>query len=96
MKVIIVSNTHPHYDRTGEIVRKEDDGRWRVRIPNEGGTLETLVRDKDFREIKRQDDTAGTRSPSGRYQADGLGCVEKVSGVERDWDQPRASNPYGY
>ena len=35
-------------------------------------------------------------SGSGRYQADGLGCVERVSGVERDWDDPAAHRPRGY
>jgi hypothetical protein len=57
MKILITSNTHPHYDRTGVIVKKEEDGRWRVRIPNEKGGIETLVREKDFKPTSRQDDT---------------------------------------
>lgn len=85
-RILITSNTHPHYNRTGDIIQKEPDGRWRVRIPNEEGTIITLVRDQDFKEVKRQD----TRPfGEGRYQSDGLGCVERVSSVERDWDQPR-------
>lgn len=56
MKILITSNTHPHYDRTGEIVKKEEDGRWRVRIPNAGGTIETLVREKDFKPTSRQEE----------------------------------------
>lgn len=95
MRIVITSNTHPHYDRVGEIVQKEPDGRWRVRIPSKEGSIVTLVRDKDFKEIKRQDD-AGTLSKSGTYQADGFGCVEKVSSVERDWLDPAANNPQGY
>ena len=55
MKVLITSTTHPHYNRTGEIVGKEDDGRWRVHISDSKGTLVTLVRDKDIKEIKRQE-----------------------------------------
>lgn len=58
MKILITSNTHPHYNRTGEIVKKEEDGRWRVHIPNDRGSIVTLVRDKDFKEIKLQDDAA--------------------------------------
>ena len=96
MRIVITSNKHPHYDRVGEVVQKEPDGRWRVRIPSKEGTIVTLVRDKDFKEIKRQADKAGTPSESGEYQADGLGCVERVSSVERDWDNPAAHNPRGY
>lgn len=55
MRVLITSTTHPHYNRTGEIVSKEDDGRWRVHIPNKDGSIVTLVRDKDIKEIKRQE-----------------------------------------
>lgn len=95
-RILITSNTHPHYDRTGDIVQKEPDGRWRVRIPHKDGSIITLVRDKDFKEVKQQPDDAGTPSESGEYQADGLGCVEKVSGVERDWLDPAAHNPRGY
>ena len=89
MRIVITSNTHPYYDRVGEVIQKEPDDRWRVRIPDKHGSIVTLVRDKDFKEIKRQSDAAGTPSEDGRYQADGLGCVERVSGVERDWDGPR-------
>ena len=89
MRIVITSNKHPHYDRVGEVVQKEPDGRWRVRIPSKEGSIVTLVREKDFKEIKRQADQAGTLSADGRYQADGHGCVERVSSVERDWDGPR-------
>jgi len=89
MKVLITSNKHRHYDRVGTIVQKEPDNRWRVRIPNEDGTIVTLVREGEFKEVKQEPDPPGTLSPSGDYQADGLGCVEKVSSVERDWDGPR-------
>ncbi len=96
MRIVITNNKHPHYDRVGEVVQKEPDDRWRVRIPSKEGSIVTLVRDKDFKEIKRQVDAAGTPSEDGRYQADGLGCVERVSGVERDWDNPSAHRPLGY
>lgn len=96
MRIVITSNTHPHYDQVGEVIQKEPDGRWRVRIPSKEGSIVTLVRDKDFKEIKRQEDEAGTPSQDGRYQADGLGCVERVSGAERDWLDPAAHNPRGY
>lgn len=89
MRIVITNNKHRHYDRVGEIVQKEPDDRWRVRIPDKHGSIITLVRDKDFKEIKRQSDVAGTLSEDGRYQADGYGCVERVSSVERDWDGPR-------
>lgn len=89
MRIVITNNKHPHYDRVGEVIQKEPDGRWRVRIPSKGGSIVTLVREKDFKEIKRQADQAGTLSADGRYQADGQGCVERVSSVERDWDGPR-------
>jgi hypothetical protein len=89
MKILITSNKHRHYDRVGEIVQKEPDGRWRVRIPNAEGSIITLVRDQEFKEVKQEPDPPGTPSPDGRYQADGLGCVERVSSVERDWDGPR-------
>lgn len=95
-RILITSNDHPHYDRTGEIVQKEPDGRWRVRIPHKDGTIVTFVSEQEFKPTKVQPEPAGTLSKSGEYQADGLGCVEKVSSVERDWDQPRAQNPYGY
>lgn len=55
MKALIVSTTHPHYNKVGEIVKKEEDGRWRMHIPNKDGSLVTLVRDKDIKEVKRQD-----------------------------------------
>ena len=89
MRIVITNNKHRHYDRVGEVIQKEPDGRWRVRISGREGSIVTLVRDKEFKEIKRQADKAGTLSADERYQADGLGCVERVSSVERDWDGPR-------
>lgn len=58
MRILITSTTHPHYNRTGEIVDKAEDGRWLVVIPNKDGTLATLVRDKDFKEVKRQEESS--------------------------------------
>lgn len=127
MKILITSNDHPHYDKTGEIVGRLGE-KWEVRIPNKGGSLVTFVNEGDFKLTKDQSVTEaveaaknGDPEPLARlisevngegneqkakaaaerirrsdYQPDGLGCVEKVSGVERDWDQPRPDNPYGY
>ena len=96
-RILITSNKHRHYNRTGDIFQKEPDGRWRVRIPDgEGGAIITLVREQEFKPIKNQPEPPGTPSEGGEYQGDGLGCVEKVSSVERDWDNPAAHNPRGY
>jgi hypothetical protein len=56
MRVLITSNSHRHYDRTGTITRKIGPigGRtyWTVRLDS-GGV--TTVSDGQFREVKRQD-----------------------------------------
>ena len=96
MKVIVTNSKHDQYNRVGELVKKGWAGLWVVRIPDPDGEIEVHLGEQDFREIKRQPDPPGTLSRSGRYQSDGLGCVERVSSVERDWDNPRAQNPYGY
>ena len=106
MKLLITDNGHVHYDRIGEITGRDGDT-YRVGIPHRDGSIQTSVKEGQFKIVKRQTtkgiefdggppehgrykvDPPGTLSESGRYQADGLGCVEKVSGVERDWDGPR-------
>ena len=55
MKVLITSNSHRHYDRVGQIVGKEDDGRYKVRIPNAQASIFTLVQEGQFKPIKQQD-----------------------------------------
>ena len=56
MRILITANSHPHYDRTGEIVRKIGPigGRtfWLVKFDDGTGTT---VEDGQFREVKRQD-----------------------------------------
>lgn len=102
MKILITANDHFHYDRTGDITAQQNDGRYVVRIPGKLGSIYTVVAEGEFKPVKQQDDKkskvdpAGTLSKSGKRQADGLGCVERVSSVERDWDDPAAHNPRGY
>lgn len=98
MRALIVNNKHQHYDRIGELIERRDGERWIMRIPHRDSTLQTTVSDQDIKIIKRQTtkgiefqpDPPGTLSRSGKYQADGLGCVERVSSVERDWLDPAA------
>lgn len=99
MKILITSNEHQHYDRVGEIVGRFGE-RWKVRIPDRSGSVVTFVSEGEFKptrdEALENVDPAGTLSEDGRYQADGLGCVERISSVERDWLDPSAHNPRGY
>lgn len=50
MKILITSNGHTHYGRTGEIVSRAADA-YVVRIPDRRGTIQTLVREKQFKDI---------------------------------------------
>ena len=50
MKILITSNGHQHYGRTGVIVRRDSDA-YVVRIPDKRGTIQTLVREKQFKDI---------------------------------------------
>ena len=53
MKILITSNGHQHYGKTGEIVSR-DDTSYIVRIPHRRGTIQTRVREQQFKELKRQ------------------------------------------
>lgn len=54
MKILIVSNKHVHYGRVGEIVGRTGQT-YSVRIPHRTGSILTLVRDNQFKPIKRQE-----------------------------------------
>lgn len=100
MRILITKNDHLHYDKVGEITGLTEGRRYTVRIPHKSGSIQTTVVEGEFKEIKQQDEPkvkpapAGTLSADGRYQADGLGYVERVSSVERDWDDPAAHRGY--
>lgn len=79
---------------------KDQDLEKAVKAAKEGdsGPLADLMSKRTAKqnEAKAKEATKRIRSQRSDYQSDGLGCVEKVSSVERDWDQPRPDNPYGY
>lgn len=54
LKLLITSNDHQHYDRTGVIVAATKDGRHQVRIPNERGAIVTYVKEGEWKPTKRQ------------------------------------------
>jgi len=57
MKILITSNKHIHYNRTGEIVGRNGD-RFIVLVPSSKGTIQTSVKETEFKEIKRQERAA--------------------------------------
>ena len=54
MRILITSNTHRHYDKTGEIIAKNEDGTYIVRIPHKDGGIQTTVREGEYKETKVQ------------------------------------------
>lgn len=57
MKILITSNKHIYYNRTGEIVGRNGD-RFIVLVPSSKGTIQTSVKETEFKEIKRQERAA--------------------------------------
>lgn len=55
MKILITSNSHLHYDKVGQIIRKNKDGSYAVQIPNEEGTIRTKVSEGEFKPTKVQE-----------------------------------------
>jgi hypothetical protein len=55
MKILITSNSHKHYGRVGEITAKGKDGSYIVRIPNKDGSIQTSVKEKQFKDITTSD-----------------------------------------
>lgn len=55
LRILITSNDHKHYDRTGVIVARVPGGNHhQVRIPNERGTIVTYVKEGQWKPTKRQ------------------------------------------
>ena len=54
LRILITSNSHQHYDRTGVIVARVPGGDHQVRIPNERGAIVTYVKEGQWKPTKRQ------------------------------------------
>jgi hypothetical protein len=65
MRVLITSNGHKHYDRTGEIVGKLGD-RWKVRIPDRNGSIFTYVIEGEYKPTSIQESATSCVAPESR------------------------------
>lgn len=54
MRILITSNSHPYYNRVGEIVGRTEK-RYSVRIPGRRGTILTLVSEGQFKLVSIQE-----------------------------------------
>lgn len=92
MRVLITSNGHKHYDKTGEITGKVG-GKWEVRIPNRTGSITTYVEDGEYKPVKIQESAA---SGSTVRVPDGAGCSERLPRWMVENEPPYSDNMYGY